>query len=419
LERAGVDPALVGSKLEVAGPRLVPDGDHEISNDEKSGMASPSRHTVCSHTGHENDDGELLFDELAASRGLSLLTTTLIKTAWAPETFRKMRHSWRLFNDFLTLQKKSYEVLLELNASVIANNFKAYAEARQLSSIEARISHTNVLVDVFKPNGKKLSALVSRAVRRKRPKKGRKYRTMWDVTELLTFLASRYADNAALSGADLLTKTLALTMIYSACRLAELARMTVDPNQVNETRLRVDTNLKTALDTRDFIMFYPVEDSRVCPHAAIREWLGRRTPHAALFTHPTTNAPLTANTIATTLRELMTQAGISGEYGPYSIKHAVITYLFVHGAEEAQINEFGRWSIGSRVASTHYKIATPRRHWLGYRLAEGVTTQQTAEEATSRPSNGVRLAAEVSGMVSSTSGRVTISGPEIKAQLKE
>jgi site-specific recombinase XerD len=290
-----------------------------------------------------------------------------------------MRHSWRLFYDFLKLQKKSYEVLLELSASVIANNFKAYSEARQLASIEALISHTNVLIDVFHPKGKKLSALVSRAVRRKRPRKGRKYRTMWDITELLSFIASRYADNAVLSGADLLTKTLALTMIYSACRLAELARMTVDPKQVNDTRLRVDTNLKTALDTRDFIMFYAVNDSRICPHAATREWLGRRSPRAALFTHPTTMAPLTTTMIATMLRDLMTQAGISDEYGPYSIKHAVITYLFTRGAEEAQINEFGRWSINSRVASSYYKIATPRRHWLGYRLAEGATKQQTAE----------------------------------------
>jgi hypothetical protein len=146
--------------------------------------------------------------------------------------------------------------------------------------------------------------------------------------------------------------------------------MTVNPMQVFETGLRVNTNLKTSLETQEHIMFYPVEDKRICPHAALGEWLGRHAQRAALFTHHMTQEPLTATTIAGMLRELMTKAGISEEYGPYSIKHAVITFLFSEGAEEAQINEFGRWSIASRVPSSYYRIATLRRNWLGYKIAE-------------------------------------------------
>jgi hypothetical protein len=145
--------------------------------------------------------------------------------------------------------------------------------------------------------------------------------------------------------------------------------MRVDPKQVTEAGLRIDTNLKTSLETRDFIMFYPVEDKGVCPHTAIRECLGRYAQRAALFVHHETQGPMTATTIAGMLRDLMTKAGISEEYGPYSIKHAVITFLFSKGAEEAQINEFGRWSIASRVPSSYYKVATQRRNWLGYKIA--------------------------------------------------
>jgi site-specific recombinase XerD len=332
-------------------------------------MAVTTRRPPRTFDGHENDDGEILFDNLAAEKGLSLTTTTLIKLAWAPETFRKMRHSWRLLSDFLKTNGKSYVVLLQTDAYITANNFKAEYEARHATSIEALFSHTNVIVDVFNPNGVKLSALVSKAVKRKHPKRGRKYRTMWDIRTLLDYIATNLTTNADLSEADLLVKTLALTMIYSACRLSELARMTVDPKQVTLTGLRVETNLKTALDTRDFIMFYPVDDKRVCPHAALREWLGKHAQKAALFTHHMTHAPMTATMIAGMLRELMTRAGISEEYGPYSIKHAVITFLFSEGAEEAQINEFGRWSIASRVPSSYYRVATPRRHWLGYKIA--------------------------------------------------
>jgi hypothetical protein len=98
--------------------------------------------------------------------------------------------------------------------------------------------------------------------------------------------------------------------------------------------------------------------------------------------------------IAGRLRRLMTRAGISDEYGPYSIKHAVVTFLFSQGASETQINEFGRWSIESGVPSAYYKVATAQCDWLGYRLAEGATKQRSSAEERAGPSNGVRLTAE-------------------------
>jgi hypothetical protein len=66
----------------------------------------------------------------------------------------------------------------------------------------------------------------------------------------------------------------------------------------------------------------------------------------------------------------MSEAGISEAYGPYSIKHAVISYLFHRGVDELKINEFGRWSLSSRVPAAHYRIATGERDWLGYAIAE-------------------------------------------------
>jgi hypothetical protein len=66
----------------------------------------------------------------------------------------------------------------------------------------------------------------------------------------------------------------------------------------------------------------------------------------------------------------MTSAGIPEEYGAYSIKHAVITSPFDAGVDEARINEFRRWSYASRVASGYYRVATPQKDWLGFRIAE-------------------------------------------------
>jgi hypothetical protein len=67
----------------------------------------------------------------------------------------------------------------------------------------------------------------------------------------------------------------------------------------------------------------------------------------------------------------MSRAGVDKVYSPYSIKHAVITYLFSLQVDETRINEFGRWSASSRVAFSHYRIATGETEWLGYAIEKG------------------------------------------------
>jgi hypothetical protein len=249
-------------------------------------------------------------------------------------------------------------------------NFQAWCAREGKKGIDALLTNSNVLLDIFDPKGTKLQALVSRAIHRDNPKKSRRYRTMWDIRTLLDHIRGNYGVNKTLSRASLLKKTLAVTMIFSACRLSELSRMTVDPNAVTTLRLRVNVRVKTALDSEDSITFYPVEETAICPHAALSEWIGLSGAHQTLFAQPETHKPMSATAIAAVLRELMTEAKISDEYGPYSIKHAVVTYLFDQGAGESQINEFGRWSMASRVASAYYRVATPRRGWLGYKIAE-------------------------------------------------
>jgi site-specific recombinase XerD len=354
------------------GPGAIPDGHDQDGGDDETRVAAATRKSARPHTGQENDDGEALFDRLANAKGLSLAATTLIKASWAPETFRKMRHSWKLLSDFLTHERLVAEDLLSDRASVIAANFKASTLSGPVNAtVNATLSHTNVLLSTFSKDGSNMHSLISRAAHRKRPRKGRKYRTMWDIRELLRFISQELGTNAGLTEEQLLVKCLALTMVYSAARLAELARMTVDQSHETKAALRVETNIKTALDTRESITFYPVRNKSICPHAALSEWLRRRPTSRQLFTDPRTQKPLTETAIAGLLRRLMSSAGISDEYGAYSIKHAVITFLFDGGAGEAQINEFGRWSYASRVASGYYRVATPQRDWLGFKIAEG------------------------------------------------
>jgi site-specific recombinase XerD len=300
-----------------------------------------------------------------------LAATTLVKQAWVPATFRKMRHSWRLFAEFLQTETKTPLDLLGEHAQTIAANFKAYAASRYAQGATgAVLSHTSVLLSVFEKGGGTLHRLLNRAVHRKQPKRARKYSTMWDVKELINWIRRTYPDNTALSTGDLLRKTIVLTMIFSASRITELSKITVRPEDVREDMIRLDTNIKTRLEEHQWITFYPLKDKGVCPHAAIQEWLSRRTGSSlVLFTDPSSLRPLSVTAISSILRSAMRLAGVGDMFAPYSIKHAVITFLFAQGVPEAQINEFGRWSVSSRVAYQHYRIATSEREWPGYKIA--------------------------------------------------
>jgi site-specific recombinase XerD len=282
-----------------------------------------------------------------------------------------MRHSWRLFAEFLQAESKSPLDLLGDHAQIIAANFKAYAAGKYAQgATKAVLSHTSVLLSVFDKEAKTLHQLLNRAVHRKQPKRARKYSTMWDVKVMIDWIRTTYPDNTTLSIGDLLKKAIVLTMIFSASRITELSKITAHSNDVREDVIRLDTNIKTRLEEHQWIVFYPLRDKGVCPHAAIREWLSRRgSSSPVLFTDPTTHDPLSIAAISNILRNAMRQAGVGEMFAPYSIKHAVITYLFAQGVPEAQINEFGRWSVSSRVAYQHYRIATGEHEWPGYKIA--------------------------------------------------
>jgi site-specific recombinase XerD len=282
-----------------------------------------------------------------------------------------MRHSWRLFAEFLLIESKNPADLLGEYAQTLAANFKAYAASRYApGATGAILSHTTVLLSVFDKDGTTLHRLLNRAVHRKQPKRARKYSTMWDVKELIDWIGSTYPDNTALSIGDLMKKAIDLTMIFSASRITELSKITVHSEDVREDVIRLDTNIKTRLEEHRWMVLYPLKRKSVCPHATIREWLLRRGGSSpVLFTDPTTQRPLSVAAISTILRSAMRQAGVGEMFAPYSIKHAVITFLFAQGVPESQINEFGRWSVSSRVAYQHYRIATGEQEWPGFKIA--------------------------------------------------
>jgi hypothetical protein len=273
--------------------------------------------------------------------------------------------------DYLQMESIDPLELLGEGAHTVAANFKAYAAGILLpGAIRSVFSHTAVLLSVFEKDGKRLDTLLNRSVNRKHPRRARKYSTMWDVRVLINWIRKTYPDNSALSVWDLLKKAVTLTMIFSASRITELSKITVQPDGVRDDVIRLDTTVKTRLEEQQWMILYPLRDKSVCPYTTVREWLIRRgCSSPVLFTDPTTHQPLSIAVISTILRTMMRQAGVAGMFAPYSIKHAVITFLFAHGVPETHINTFGRWSLSSRVAFERYNIPMGELEWPGFLIA--------------------------------------------------
>jgi integrase len=241
-----------------------------------------------------------------------------------------------------------------------------------------------------------LLGLISRALGKEAPTASRRYDTIWEIDLLLSWLRQRWAENSALRDEELQTKAMLLVMIFSACRLAELARME-RPNQTEgeQAALVLRTVTKQFQEAKRRIVIRKLSSPVLCPVAAVRAWM-QRSPtgeQSKLFYGfrsdaegrmlPTTMHPLSVNLICTQFLRAMQSAGIPSHFTAYSVKHAVVTRLFRMGATEEQVNAYGGWAQGSRTARRWYDIATLEQDWLGAKLVGewfGADPTNTLEE---------------------------------------
>jgi hypothetical protein len=278
--------------------------------------------------------------------------------------------------------------------------FAVYAKAKGFSpdNILTMCGHLNKVTALFDPDSKdNLAAKVLQGIRRDAPKHSRRYNTIWELDMLLGWLRENWTDNAALGDGDLQTKAMMLTMIFSACRLAELARMeTPDESALEGKSLWLHTITKQHHSSKETVVLQEVADQVLCPVRTVRSWLGRRRKYGngTLFvalpkvqaaggqtwgdrTHQdaapaeNTSRSLRSPEIAAAFVMVMRKAGIDSSYTAYSIKHAVITKLFRAGAPEEQVVEFGRWARNSNTPKKWYNIQTLETEWLGAQLLAG------------------------------------------------
>jgi site-specific recombinase XerD len=84
-------------------------------------------------------------------------------------------------------------------------------------------------------------------------------------------------------------------------------------------------------------------------------------PLSILFVDWNSGSPLTTSNISELLRHLFKSLGLPKEFGPYTIKHAVITYLTNHNVKMEEINDIAHFAKGSMILKNLYAISDPQR----------------------------------------------------------
>jgi hypothetical protein len=91
------------------------------------------------------------------------------------------------------------------------------------------------------------------------------------------------------------------------------------------------------------------ENQVICPASTVLDLMPANKdrfgkPLTELFVYWTSGSPLLTYNIAKCISLLFKVLGIPKEFGPYTIKHAVITYLTNHGVKMEEINDIAHFS---------------------------------------------------------------------------
>jgi hypothetical protein len=137
--------------------------------------------------------------------------------------------------------------------------------------------------------------------------------------------------------------------------------------KVGKECIWVHTILKSKQDflTPIAIPFFD-ENQAICPASAVLSLIQANNIHfgktsSSLFLDWTSGSPLLTRNVAILIRNLFKELKLPREFGPYTIKHAVITYLTNHGVKMEEINDIAHFAKGSTILKNHYAISDPQR----------------------------------------------------------
>jgi hypothetical protein len=226
-------------------------------------------------------------------------------------------------------------------------------------------------------------------------RKAPKYKEMWSIEVMLSYYRTPplLGDSEEDQYIFLQTKTAALIMFSAFLHIHETTNISLEGMKIEKECIWVHTILKSKQDflTPIAIPFF-YENQAICPASTVLNLIQANKIHfgkssSCLFLDWTSGSPLLMRNVAILLRNLFKALKLPKKFGPYTIKHAVITYLTNHGSKMEEINDIAHFAKGSMVLKNHYAISDPQRriHSLIGNVTSIVNQESTSVSSFSAP----------------------------------
>ena len=184
-----------------------------------------------------------------------------------------------------------------------------------------------------------------------------------------------------------MARAAAVFMIFIPCRPVGMFRMDPSNARLDAGGINLIVPSKEKTDKgrgqTEFVL-RPMDDKNLCPLSLFR-LLRKAAVHkgflnqlwfsqaGSLYKQPAF--------ISLLLKRLLTAAGIPARFAAYSIRHALITYLFDCNMTELQVNAYTGHSQKAHTAATSYFHLDSK--WIGRALADGTLRSKLNEKAQS------------------------------------
>ena len=208
----------------------------------------------------------------------------------------------------------------------------------------------------------------------RRPPQSR-YSFTWNVETVLEYLCS-LGKNNEISLKQLSHKLVVLLALSNASRASEIHALDIRYLQKNENGITftIAELTKTAQPGKKKLVCYPplTQDDRLCPVAALEEYLKRTSPIRKKDTSKTQLLlsvikpfqPVSKSTIARWMKVIIQESGVGKHFTAHSIRGAASTAAVMKGMTISDVLRIADWSSDNVFKNFYFKPTDNRQQSL-------------------------------------------------------
>ncbi|KAA6367582.1 MAG: hypothetical protein EZS28_036891, partial [Streblomastix strix] len=284
--------------------------------------------------------GQQLLRRMLESTGLLKDAIETVIGSMSAETWRKRRAGIHILNELMLDENLSLEQMKGMRADVILVNALTWRNIKGgtkcLQDLRKLKMHGGIALGMlFDTEDVSKHPLVNATAKRFEfaIQNKSKYTTMWDLDILLSHILKQEQT----SDDKLMDRTMATFVVFTAARMTELTRMTIGETIIDGNEMKVRIKVKKGENEIEYEVQVNKQRGPISPVRAMEEWMASKN--------------------CLKMKQdagILDEKGIEQQYGDATIRHAMVTKLRKHGAEQEEGNAFTRYAPGSNVVDVYY-----------------------------------------------------------------